>query len=402
MTPNSAMLEPYELRCDGAMDPLGIDARPPRLSWKLRSTIRNTRQGAWQVLVASTRELIASDRGDVWDSGRVAGDDELRLPYAGRPLHSAEQVFWKVRAWGADGRASNWSEPATWTMGLLTPEEWAGHWITDAGLLKWQRPRIGFSSQVTFDETATKWVQIDLGAPCAIESVRLHGMTHTVLELLGFPKLFKVEAADNPGFRDAKPIADYSAKPFGNPWAIMIELPAAGVMARYVRVTVTKLRMVKEDGQGGHDTGRFALSQFEVLCGGKNIAVGATVTASDSIEEAPWSSAALVDGLGVPASNPRGNSTLRLRREFTVRPRLRRALAFVSGLGHYTLTVNGSLVDEDLLAPGWTAYEKSCLYDTRDLTALLAPGANAIGLTLASGMYSVQQGLGRYMKFVIP
>src|SRR5258708_29633383 len=136
MTPNSAMLEPYELRCDGAMDPLGIDARPPRLSWKLRSTIRNTRQGAWQVLVASTRELIASDRGDVWDSGRVAGDDQLRLPYAGRPLHSAEQVFWKVRAWGADGPPSNWSEPPTWTMRRLTPDEESRHQMPDTRFIQ--------------------------------------------------------------------------------------------------------------------------------------------------------------------------------------------------------------------------------------------------------------------------
>src|SRR5258708_34466247 len=100
----------------------------------------------------------------------------------------------------------------------------------------------------------------------------------------------------------------------------MIELPAAGVMARYVRVTVTKLRMVKEDGQGGHDTGRFALSQFEVLCGGEKNAGRAPVTSRGSTGGAPWSPAWLVGGSGRPAHNPPGHGSLRRRPRITARP----------------------------------------------------------------------------------
>lgn len=79
---------------------------------------------------------------------------------------------------------------------------------------------------------------------------------------------------------------------------------------------------------------------------------------------------------------------------------LHRALLHLSGLGQYALTVNERAADAGLLTPGWTAYEKTVLYDTRDIPVRLQSGTNALGLTLASGMYSVQPG--RYTKFTSP
>lgn len=93
-------------------------------------------------------------------------------------------------------------------------------------------------------------------------------------------------------------------------------------------------------------------------------------------------------------------SSLRLRRELLVRPQLVRAVVHVSGLGQYELTVNGRKVGDALLSPGWTDYRKTVLYDTFDLTDQLAPGANAIGLTLGNGMYNLQPDAERYVKFL--
>ncbi|MBN1359965.1 MAG: pectate lyase [Sedimentisphaerales bacterium] len=119
----------------------------------------------------------------------------------------------------------------------------------------------------------------------------------------------------------------------------------------------------------------------------------------------PWSEAAswtmgLVDSddwqarwIGAASQS----QTLLLRREFIVKPGLTRAVAHVCGLGHYEMSLNGSKVGDDLLAPGWTKYDRTCLYDTHDLTALLREGNNALGLTLGNGMYNVVGG--RYVKF---
>lgn len=235
----SAGLE--NLRCEYRDNPLGIDVEQPRLSWVIGESSRKTaarsqKQTAYQVLVASSEALLEKDKGDLWDSGKVASDQSVHVQYRGVPLKSQQQCFWKVRAWiaaeaagsGRSAKPSGWSQNAAWTMGLLTPQDWQAKWI----------------------------------------------------------------------------------------------------------------------GAG------------ETSC-----------------------------------------PTLMLRRDFTVKRGLRRAVVAVCGLGHYELSLNGKKVSEDVLAPGWTKYDRTCLYDMYDVTGCLRPGRNAAGLLLGNGMYNVQGGGGRYTKF---
>jgi hypothetical protein len=384
-------LVPVALRCDWMADPLGVDSSPPRLSWQLEGDgRRGLRQKAWRVLVASSPERLLAGRGDVWDSGRVESDDQLHLPYGGRPLHSAERVFWKVRVWDGEDRPSAWSAPATWTMGVLEGADWHGQWVTDPALLRWVRPRLGYRSADAATADAVKWIQVDLGSVYSVEKVVFRAVRHTVPERFGFPRRFRVEAASQADFADAALVEDQTAEDH-NPWLNSIEVEAKGIRARYVRLTATRLRVLE-------GTACLAVSQIEVLSNGKNVAKGAPVTASDSLEQASWSRAAATDGLGVPGANSRANGTLLLRREFLARAGLRRALVNVSGLGHYEMTANGQRVGEGLLTPGWTDYERVALYDTHDVTSRLRPGRNAIGLLLGGGLYNVQEG--RYHKLV--
>ena len=90
--------------------------------------------------------------------------------------------------------------------------------------------------------------------------------------------------------------------------------------------------------------------------------------------------------------------TLMLRRDFMVKPELKRAFVIVSGLGHYEMSLNGKKVSDDVLAPGWTKYNKTILYDMYDITGFLKPGLNAAGFFLGNGMYNVKGG--RYTKFI--
>ena len=95
---------------------------------------------------------------------------------------------------------------------------------------------------------------------------------------------------------------------------------------------------------------------------------------------------------------PATSESLLLRKEFAVKPGLRRAIAHVTGLGQYEMSLNGKKVGSDLLSPGWTDYNDTILYDTRDITAQLREGANAVGLTLGNGMYHVER-RNRFAKF---
>ncbi|MGA2543307.1 MAG: family 78 glycoside hydrolase catalytic domain [Verrucomicrobiota bacterium] len=206
---------------------LGIDWPQLRLSWVLQWEQRGEVQTAFQVLAASSLEKLAKNQGDLWDSGQVKSSQTVDVHYAGQPLHSAQQVFWKVRAWDKAGQPAGWSAPASWTMGLLKETDWQAQWI------------------------------------------------------------------------------------------------------------------------------------------------------------------------GATGSEP----TLLLRREFAVKPGLRRAVVFVCGLGYYEMTLNGGKVTDNLLTPGWSQYHKTCLYDTYDVTKSVRAGRNVMGLFLGNGMYNVQRVSGRYTKF---
>src|SRR5438874_13281974 len=72
-----------DLRCEYLANPLGIHEAAPRLSWRMDSTRRGEMQIAYQVLAASAPELLARQKGDLWDSGRVASDQSAHVAYAG-------------------------------------------------------------------------------------------------------------------------------------------------------------------------------------------------------------------------------------------------------------------------------------------------------------------------------
>jgi alpha-L-rhamnosidase len=109
----------HSLRCEYLSNPLGIDVQKPRLSWMLTPAPNVRGQSAYRVLVASAPEILRTDRGDLWDSGRVASGKPW-IEYGGKELVSGQQLI-KVRA--AMRQPSPWSTPATWLMGLQ-PSEW--------------------------------------------------------------------------------------------------------------------------------------------------------------------------------------------------------------------------------------------------------------------------------------
>jgi alpha-L-rhamnosidase len=123
---------PCRLRCENCDNPIGMDAKLPRLSWWMQSSERGQRQTAYRVLLASSAEQLADDRGDLWDSGKVASDRSVGVVYGGKPLRSGSVYFWKVMLWDKDGRSTAWSRSATFITGKFEPDDWKGHWIGDA------------------------------------------------------------------------------------------------------------------------------------------------------------------------------------------------------------------------------------------------------------------------------
>ncbi len=87
------------------------------------------------------------------------------------------------------------------------------------------------------------------------------------------------------------------------------------------------------------------------------------------------------------------------RKEFQINKNIKFAYLFICGLGHYKASINGKQISDDFFSPGWTDYDKTCLYNTYDITAYIKKGQNTAGVIVGPGFYNVNNE--RYRKLLI-
>ncbi|WP_295119495.1 family 78 glycoside hydrolase catalytic domain [uncultured Chitinophaga sp.] len=92
---------------------------------------------------------------------------------------------------------------------------------------------------------------------------------------------------------------------------------------------------------------------------------------------------------GKKAWGTRRNILPLFRKTFTLAKPVKSATAFISGLGHFEMSMNGRKTGDHFLDPGWTNYEREAQYVTFDITGQCKPGANAIGVMLGNGFYYI-------------
>ncbi len=78
----------------------------------------------------------------------------------------------------------------------------------------------------------------------------------------------------------------------------------------------------------------------------------------------------------------------RFRRDLAIDGDVARALLSYTAHGIVDVLVDDVSVSDDLLAPGWTAYEDRLLFRTVDVTRALTPGRHALGARVAPGWFA--------------
>ncbi len=132
-----------DLRCEDLIDPIGIDVVQPRLSWRSESGVNGAAQRAYQVLVATSPDLLKEGFADLWDSDKVITSQSQHIIYAGKSLLRGIPHYWTVRIWNEKGDASSWSRPAFWTFfDLHSDKGWQAKWITDGSSSPWLRQSV--------------------------------------------------------------------------------------------------------------------------------------------------------------------------------------------------------------------------------------------------------------------
>lgn len=87
----------------------------PEFGWTV--PLGSKYQSAYQILVASNKESIDANNGDIWDSERVPSGSSTNVEYQGKTLEMGKSYFWKVRIWDEENRLVDYSDPQKFTMG---------------------------------------------------------------------------------------------------------------------------------------------------------------------------------------------------------------------------------------------------------------------------------------------
>lgn len=403
------------LRCESQVAPFGIDQAAPALSWQIQDPRRGARQTAWQVLAASTPELLGENRGDLWDSGKVDSGQSHLVAYRGKPPVSRQRVYWKVRVWDQDGKAGPWSDPTWWEMGLLEPEDWQGaQWIAS--------PQPHDAPDPVRPGEVGDWIWAADGANAPLEFRKIFTLPQkaivradvvansdspeTLLQVAVNGLVPRGNALNGPSREVPNRAAEFDATTWLKPGAeneVAIQTTKAGAQA----AVCFGLSIVYGDGTTEliRSDGTWQCRPFDPKSLPKRMPDERLAEATSS---ADWRAAAVLENYGdakFGAFNHRAPQALPpalLRKDFTVTKEVSDARVWVCGIGYHELYLNGGKIGDRVLDPPQSNYGRYAFYTTYDVTPYLRAGGNALGVHLADGWYDQNLAWGTHMSYGKP
>ncbi len=375
---------PVNLQTEYQSTPLGIDALKPRLSWNISDTRRGAVQTAYQVLVATDKNILAKDEGDIWDSGEIDSDQSVHVEYGGPALQSEKRYYWKVRTWDNESASSNYSQVAWWEMGLLSPEDWSGQWVGKEipeeqkfqgwpwGYWIWHTKERGINKPVFFRKLfkipANKKITQALARTTADNYFTLHINGTKIGKGSKWTEVYDFNVGANlvPGKNLIAVKATNSlGEVCGYIFSLKISFDDGSTMVinsdKSWKTTSKKVSDWKNPDFKDNRWGRvFVIGKY----GGSE-----------------WGKIDPADPFNPPRS-------FLVRNEFKIEKQVKRARAYVTGLGNYILFINGNRIGKDIFTPGWTDYPTRIQYQTYDVTDMLQSGENAAGAILGNMWWS--------------
>jgi alpha-L-rhamnosidase len=387
---------PGALRVEYADRPLGIDVAHPRLSWQLPTA--SAAQSAYRIRVATAADRL--EAAPLWDSGQVSSSDSVLVPYAGPDLRSREHYWWQVQTWDGGGRASQWSAPSWWEMGLLAPDDWSAAWISGRQTLDHNWTDTKFSADFTLNGQA-------LGFLFRARPVgKIYGESYLwkLTDETGQLKLVAQVRRYAGGSSSKIAVGSLRSVPIATDadWKkrrhrIMIDAQGSRIVTTLDGVVIDTLEDTRQTaGTVGFVAAEPAAAvihavtvegvgsdKFETqFAGGANPFTGGSISADGLIVAAGVPEKDLVLPIGAPAPL--------LRRGFDLPEAVQRARLYVAAGGLPRISLNGAAIGE-ALADGYTDYGKRVLYRTYDVSHQLKQGANVIGVEIGRGWYGVTE-----------
>lgn len=128
--PSGAQQGSAMLKCEYLQNPVGIDARTPRLTWQMTAGKQGARQTAYRVLVGTDSLQVAQGQADAWNTGWVKSGAML-VTYAGKPLQPFTRYYWKALLTDENSQPLTTAPVSFFETGMLDQANWKGAWISD-------------------------------------------------------------------------------------------------------------------------------------------------------------------------------------------------------------------------------------------------------------------------------
>ena len=406
-------VEVCNLRTESLSTPMGIDTPRPLFSWQLNSQRNGAAQKSYRLLLAESPEALQGS-GCLYDTGFIFSDKSLNIRYEGPALKACSRYWWKVQVIDELGKQSE-SEASWFDTGLMT-QGWSGaKWIgsEELGVSKY-RTNFIIDYNVTIPQGSSRavfvysakdkdnYISVELNIedkPRLIVDYCVEGeLRH--LSTIDISSVVPKETAhsqhsvkldvNTPGYHlKSNLIASVDG---------VVLKPTEGVSKAPRRENVSSgnpYQMTIDpypDGRRVHDWARLHSIGFKQP-------KGHSAEFSDiRISESNWGqtlytdpqSKRLVKGNGkLSVWEPYGQvSAPMLRRALTIDKPLKSAKLYLTARGIYEFYINGRRVSNDYFNPGWTDYRYRIMYNSYDVTSMLAEGSNALSAMLGSGWYS--------------
>ncbi len=121
----------YDLKSEYLINPIGLDNKKPRLSWKIKDSRRGAIQKSYEISVGTDSVKVALGKGSHWNTGKIDKDKQLVI-YNGNKLEAYHKYYWSVKVWGIDNKEIRANYIASFEMGMIDIKNWKGSWISDS------------------------------------------------------------------------------------------------------------------------------------------------------------------------------------------------------------------------------------------------------------------------------
>jgi alpha-L-rhamnosidase len=393
--------KPERLECESLVTPLGVDTKQPVLSWQLRDDRKGARQTAYEIQVASQVPLLSAGKPDVWDSGRVESDNSRGVRYVGPALQPSTRYYWSVRVWDQDGKAYPPSDASWWETGLQGAE-WKAKWIG------YEEPELR-----RVREAEAQWVtNPEVAGFTGGEDIRHEFRFHVELTKTVRRGVLYVTGQDTAGaWVNGKQVLEEQPLPPWKqmPWKTYTVCDVTSELRSGQNVVAIEVVHYALDRRGARTNASLnpmnALLYVETDDGAVQIfKSGAGNWKSALNASGEWQQPGFDDGAWQAPIVYTQQATMRessdlghpwptgavkaLRKTFEVARPLASARLYATALGAYRFSINGRLVGDHVLDPGWTDYRERVVYQAFDVTEDVRMGKNAAGALLAPGWYS--------------